>query len=119
MEVDETANPDVILLPATMTTENVYYYYDPYYWGWYYPGYSSGWGWYYPGYYPSTSYTSYTSGSFFLQMTYPDGINISEQIPVLWTCVINGVAEGTNQEIVDRINNSVVTAFDQSPYLTK
>lgn len=116
-EVDETANPDVILLTSTMTTENVYYYYDPYYWGWYYPYY--GYGWYYPGYYPSTSYTSFTSGSFLMQMSYPDGININDQIPILWTAVVNGVAEGTNAEIVGRVNKAIGTAFDQSPYLTK
>lgn len=116
-EVDETADPDVILLTSTMTTENVYYYYDPYYWGWYYPYY--GYGWYYPGYYPSTSYTSFTSGSFLMQMSYPDGININDQIPILWTGLVNGVAEGSNGEIVARINKAIGTAFDQSPYLTK
>ena len=117
VEVDEVDNPDVIILTSTMTTENIYYYYDPYYWYWYYPYY--GYGWYYPGYYPGTSYTSFTSGSFLMQMTYPAGININDQIPVVWTGLINGVAEGTNAEIVARINQSIGTAFEQSPYLTK
>src|SRR3954470_4410374 len=36
--VNKNDHPDVILLVATMTTTNIYYYYDWSYWSWYYPG---------------------------------------------------------------------------------
>ena len=118
-EVDESMDPDVILLPSVMTSENLYYYYDWGYWGWYYPGYYPGWGWYYPGYYPVTGVSGFTSGSLLIQMTYPDGQDIVDQIPVLWTCIVNGVAEGSNQQIVDRVISSIGQAYEQSPYLNK
>ena len=60
--VNKFSNPDVILLVSSVTTTNIYWYYDWWYWGWYYPGFAPGWGWYYPGYYPPYV-TGYRSGS--------------------------------------------------------
>jgi uncharacterized protein DUF4136 len=115
--VDKNANPDVILLPSTITTTNIYYYYDWWYWGWYYPGFYPGWGWYYPGYYPPYV-TGYRSGSVFVQMTDNkpapgNGTNVT----VLWTAILNGLAEGNSSSITARITTGINQAFAQSPYL--
>ncbi|MCM5661425.1 DUF4136 domain-containing protein [Galbibacter mesophilus] len=116
--VDKDSNPDVIILPAAMSTLNLYYYYDWGYWGWWYPGYFPGWGWWYPGYYPPFI-TGYRSGTVVLQMTHPDGIGLDDNIPVIWTASINGLFEGSTTSIQERIRNTVDQAFTQSPYLTK
>ncbi|WP_417444684.1 DUF4136 domain-containing protein [Joostella sp.] len=117
-EVDESSNPDVIILPTAMDTVNLYYYYDWGYWGWYYPGWGPGWGWYYPGYYPPII-SGYRSGTILLQMTYPSGIGVNDNIPVLWTGAINGLLEGSTSSIQTRIENTVDQVFKQSQYLNK
>jgi hypothetical protein len=115
--VDKNNRPDVIILVSTSTTTNLYYYYDWGYWGWYYPGYYPGWGWYYPGYYYPPYVTGYRSGSIFMQMTdNVPAINV-DQVPVLWTCVINGLAEGGTANIAARTQVNIDKAFSQSPYL--
>jgi hypothetical protein len=118
-KVDESANPDVIILPSVSQTTNVYYYYSYSYWSWYYPGYSGGWGWYYPGYYFPPVATSYKTGSMFIQMTDPSNEASSDQLPVVWTALVNGLAEGNTTEIQARITTTVNQAFTQSPYLRK
>jgi hypothetical protein len=114
-KVNKNANPDVILLPSTMTTTNIYYYYDWWYWGWYYPGWCYCWGWYYPGYYPP--YVSgYRSGSVFIQMIDHKAIGgTTENVPVVWSVILNGLAEGNN--ISARIQTNMDKAFAQSPYI--
>ena len=115
--VPKNANPNVFLLPSTTTTTNLYYYYDWGYWGWYYPGYNPGWGWYYP-YYPAYV-TGYRSGSVFVQMI--DGAThvAGEYIPVVWTGILNGLAEGGTANLTARIQTGIGKAFAQSPYLKK
>jgi hypothetical protein len=117
-EVDESANPDLILLPSALKTTEIYYYYDWWYWSWYYPGYGTGWGWYYPGYFPPVV-TSVTSGSIFVQMTSPKDINAAKQIPVTWIAVVNGLLEGDGSQASNRIDRTLDQAFAQSPYLQK
>jgi hypothetical protein len=117
-EVDRADSPDVILLPTSTTTTNLYYYYDWGYWGWYYPSYPGyGWGWYYPGYYPPYV-TSYRSGSIFVQMVdnHPSA-SPTGNIPVVWHCILNGLAEGSTASILSRIQVNIDQAFAQSPYL--
>jgi Domain of unknown function (DUF4136) len=113
-EVAATEDPDVIILPSAVKTENidVYYYYGGY-WGWYYPYY--GYGWYYPGYYPT--YTSYTTGSLIMQMNVPDDPSATDNIPVVWVGVINGLLEGSDASNLARIENNIDQAFTQSEYL--
>ena len=116
--VPKTSNPDVFILPSAMTTTNIYYWYDWAYWGWYYPGWYPGWGWYYPGYYPG--YVSgYRSGSVFVQMVDGTPKPAGENIPVVWTAIFNGLAEGETAGINARITNGIGQAFSQSPYLKK
>ena len=114
--VDKNDHPDVVLLVSTTTTTNLYYYYDWGYWGWYYPGYNPGWGWYYPGYYPPYI-TGYRSGSVFIQMVDNKAAVDSENIPVLWSCIINGLAEGSTADITYRTQVNIDKAFSQSTYL--
>lgn len=117
--VDKTASPDVIILPSVSQTTNIYYYYSYSYWGSYYPGYSGGWGWYYPGYYYPPVASSYKTGSMLIQMTDPSGSATSDMLPVAWTAVINGLAEGNAGSITARIQTTIAQAFVQSPYLKK
>jgi hypothetical protein len=114
-QVNKNANPDVVLLPSSMTTTNIYYYYDWWYWDWWYGGWY-GWGWYYPGYYPPYV-TGYRSGSVLINMVDSKAASggTVENIPVLWTAIFNGLAEGSN--ITARIQTNITKAFTQSPYL--
>ena len=112
VEVGEDQNPDVIILPSAMQSTTLVWYYDYWYWDWYYPYYW--WGWYYP--YPIYG-GSYSSGSVFLQMTYPEGITAGDNIPVIWSSILNGLLEGDASQLGGRVSKSVDQAFDQSPYL--
>ena len=51
-------------------------------------------------------------------MTYPDGITAADNVPVVWSSILNGLLEGGTSEINSRIKKSVDQAFDQSPYLS-
>lgn len=114
-EVKKDENPDVVLLPSVTTTTNIYYYYSYYYyWGWYYPYYPYG-GWYYP-YYPTTV-TSYRTGSLFIQMSSPKTLTPTDQVPVVWTAIFNGMLEGGTSYVTSRVQSSINQAFIQSPYL--
>jgi hypothetical protein len=116
-EVNALDSPDVIMLPAVSKTENVsvYYGYGWGYWGGNYPGYSPGWGWYYPGYAPY--YSSYTSGSIVILMTDPSGLSPTNNIPIVWTAVVNGLFEGSSSSAISRIQSTIDEAFAQSPIL--
>jgi hypothetical protein len=117
-EVTSTADPDLIILPAVFQTDQLYFYYDWWYWSWFYPGWGTGWGWYYPGYYPP-QVTRIRTGSVIMQMTDPENQNASDQIPVVWTGVVNGLLEGNVDTITSRISTTINQAFEQSPYLAK
>lgn len=105
---------DVLILPSAMSSTTFLWYYDWWYWDWWYP--YDWWGWYYP--YPIWGYGgSYTSGSVFLQMTYPEGITAADNIPVPWAVVLNGLLEGSTSQIQQRIEKGIDQAFKQSPYL--
>ena len=112
-EVNLLDDPDVVMFPAVTEVENITYY-NWGYWGWYYP-YYPGWGWYYPGYYPS--YSTYTSGSIIMSMTVPDDVSASNNVPIVWLGVVNGLLEGNSSTAVSRINSTIDEAFDQSPIL--
>lgn len=113
-EVDEADDPDVTILPSAVSSTTVSVWYPSYYWGWYYPYW--GYGWYYPGYYPPTI-SSYTTGSIFLQMIDRGEISGSENMPVEWVCIVNGLLEGSTSGLITRIDRSIDQAFAQSTYL--
>jgi len=112
-EVDEMENPDLIILASALQRTSIYFY-DPGWWWWYYPGWGPGWGWGYPGYFPG--YVSdYSTGTVLIQMTDPDGI-VSNEVPVVWTCAMNGLLEGSDQNIISRIDNNIDRAFNHDPF---
>lgn len=112
-EVGEQEDPDLIILASALSTTSIYYY-DPGWWWWYYPGWGPGWGWGYPGYFPG--YVSgYTTGTVLIQMTEPGGIEGNE-VPVVWTCALNGLLQGSDQNIVSRIEANLDQAFTQAPF---
>jgi hypothetical protein len=51
-------------------------------------------------------------------MTYPEGITAADNIPVVWSSILNGLLEGSTSQISTRISSSIDQAFDQSPYLS-
>jgi hypothetical protein len=123
--VDTTVQADAVVLVSAITVENNVYYTYPWYpyWGWWggwYPYSSPGVGsnWYYPWYPVYT--TNFTSGSLFITMIDPD---VPPPDPAqgagqaIWGAVVNGMLEGTDAEILARINSSLSQAFAQSPYL--
>ena len=116
VEVSTAQEADVVVLASAVKTLNVdIYSYGGGYWGWYYPWY--GYGWYYPGYYPA--YTSYTTGSLLIQMIDPNDVSPTNNIPVVWLAVINGLLEGSNVDIINRFTTNIDQAFTQSDYLNK
>tara|TARA_R110002020_G_scaffold215346_3_gene422529 strand:+ start:17203 stop:17625 length:423 start_codon:yes stop_codon:yes gene_type:complete len=117
-EVDKSANPDLIILPTVFQTDQIYFYYDWWYWNWFYPGWGPGWGWYYPGYYPP-QVSRIRTGTVMMQMTDPKNVSETNQIPVSWTGVLNGLLEGDVSSINNRINTNIDQAFEQSPYIAK
>ena len=115
--VNKNNNPDVVFLVSTMTTTNLYYYYDWYYWDWWYTGWAPWWGWYYPGYYPPVYVEGYRSGSVFMQIIDSKAAPQADNVSVVWSGIINGLAEGTTTDIVGRLQTGIDRAFAQSPYL--
>jgi hypothetical protein len=113
--VNKNNNPDMLILPSTMTTTNIYYYYDWWYWDWWYGGW---WGWYYPGGYYPPYVTGYRSGSVFVQMIdRTTATPSSDNVAVVWNMIVNGLAEGDQTNIASRIQTSITKGFTQSPYL--
>lgn len=108
-EVDEDANPDLIILASAFDTDFLYFY-NPGYWCWYYPC----WGWGYPGYSPG--YVSgYTTGTILVQMTDPNGV-LNNEVPVIWTGTLNGLLQGSDANILGRIDRNLDQAFTQPPF---
>jgi len=112
-EVAATAEPDVVILPAVNKTTNVdiYYSYGGY-WGWYYPYYGYGYGGYYPTY-----ATSYETGTLYMQMNDPSDVSGTGSVPIVWMGVINGLVEGSQASINERVLTDIDQAFAQSEYL--
>jgi hypothetical protein len=102
--VDDPADADLVLFPASWTNTTIYYWYD--YWCWYYP-YYCGWGWGYP------NVSSYTTGTMVMTLV-ADGEEYVEPSRV-WTGAVNGLLSGANN--INRIYKGIDQTFEQSPYL--
>lgn len=117
-----TTRPDVIVVVSGITVDN-YSVWQPYpwwpYWGWWggWPaGYGAGSTWYYP--WSPVVVSGYTSGSLFIDMVDPDvAAPQPDQKTSIWLAAINGMLEGSDADILQRVNNSITQAFNQSPYL--
>lgn len=111
-EVDEDADPQIVILASAFDTQFLYFY-NPGYWCWYYPWYC-GPGWGYPGYAPG--YVSgYTTGTVLVQMTQEEDLS-DDEIPVVWTGSLNGLLQGSDANIIGRIDQNLDQAFSQPPF---
>lgn len=116
--------PQAVVLVSGITIDN-YQAWTGYpwwpYWGWW--GYWGTWGysasagsqWYYP--WSPVVVTSYKSGTIFISLVDPD-VAVSGDPTTLWAAALNGMMEGSNSEILSRINTNITQAFVQSPYLS-
>ncbi len=111
--VTDTAAAELILFPAALEVTNVAYYYNYYYyyWGWYYPYYG---GWYYPY---GTTTTTYQTGTLFLDLTSKHDLSPTGKARAVWIAAINGLLEGTTNEVNQRVVKGLNQAFKQSEYL--
>jgi hypothetical protein len=107
-KVDVSANPDLLLTPASWETTTISYYYD--YWYWWYGGYYPYYGWGYPAY-----VSSYTTGTLFMALVDPDVISANGNPIRQWSGAANGILTYTYD--ATRITRAVDKAFAQSPYL--
>ena len=111
--VPESESPEIVILPSAFD-QTFLYYYNFGYWDWYYPGYFPGWGWYYPGYSPGYI-SGYRVGTVLVQMTLPSEIE-DEQVPVIWVATFNGLLEGSERFISERISRNLDQAFSHPPF---
>lgn len=108
-KVNVDANPDVLLMPAGISSTTYFY---SYWYCWWYGGYYGGWGWYYPPYY---TVSSYTTGSLIMTIADPNVDSPINRSPAAWVGVGNGLL--TSSGNINRALDAVDQAFQQSPYL--
>lgn len=82
-------------------------------WGFYPPVWGPGWNWGYP---TDIICTSYSTGTLFVSIVEPDQPR-GETLPVVWTGILNGLLEGSDDNINSRIAKNIDQMFIQSPYL--
>jgi hypothetical protein len=126
-ETDTTVRADAVVLVSGVTIDN-YQAWGGYpwwgYWGWWgwgpygYSSASAGSQWYYP--WSPVVVTSYKSGTIFISLIDPDVAPPSGTgtATTIWAAALNGMLEGTNSDILARINTNIVQAFAQSSYLS-
>jgi hypothetical protein len=108
-QVSIDGNPDLLLMPAAMSSTT--YFYD-YWYCWWYGGYYPGWGWYYPPYY---TVSSYTTGSLIMTLVDPNNDSPIGRAQSAWIGAANGLL--SNSTDINRALDAVDQAFAQSPYL--
>ena len=118
VEVDTTENPSFVVTISAFSNTNYAYYIDNWYnnWSWY-------WGWwggpfnpYYP-WYPVSVY-SYRSGSVVIDMI-STASRADDKVNVVWTGIADGLLQGSNSFILNRLDKEINQCFIQSPYLQK
>jgi hypothetical protein len=118
-----SSRADVIVLPTASRTAYAscasycWYCYWGWYpgWGYYPPGWGAGWGWGYPS---DIVCTSYNTGTVFVSITDPMHASVADStLPVRWVGIMNGLLEGTDADVNNRITKSINQMFIQSPYL--
>lgn len=108
-KVDVSANPDVLMMPAGISSTTYFY---SYWYCWWYGGYYGGWGWYYPPYY---TVSSYTTGSLIMTMSDPTVDSPINRSATAWIGAMNGLLSGNGN--INRALDGIDQAFEQSPYL--
>lgn len=62
--------------------------------------------------------SSFSTGSLYVTLSDPNNVNdISEEIPVVWTGILNGFLLGSDAGMVNRLESNISQMFAQSPYL--
>lgn len=111
----DMAAADVVVIATAFGQDNevCYYWWDywGYYWG-YYPPYGG-----YPGYPGYASCSSFSTGSVVVQMVDRTIDTSAAELPLRWIGAMNGLLEGSNQNIAGRIISNIDQMFAQSPYL--
>ena len=117
VENPETAS--FIVTVSAFSNVNYSYYIDNWYnnWNWY-------WGWwpggafnpYYP-WYPVSVY-AYQSGSVVIDMISTTARS-DNKVNVIWSGIADGLLQGTQQSIINRVHTQLNQCFIQSPYLKK
>jgi len=109
--VDVSADPDLLLTPAGLTSTTYFY---SYWYNWWYGGYWGYWGWYYP---PYVTVSSFTTGSLVMVLADPNAASSSpiNRSPSVWVGGVNGLFGGAYN--VTRATTGINQAFQQSPYL--
>ena len=117
VENPETAS--FIVTVSAFSNVNYSYYIDNWYnnWNWY-------WGWwpggafnpYYP-WYPVSVY-AYQNGSVVIDMISTTARS-DNKVNVIWSGIADGLLQGTQQSIINRVNTQLNQCFIQSPYLKK
>ena len=116
----ETNKPSFVVMVSGFSNVNYGYFINNWYnnWNWYWTGWWPGWG--YDPYYPwaPVNVYSYRTGSIVVEMvgTTP---RADEKIPVLWTGIADGLLQGSNSSIQNRVTKELNQCFNQSPYLKK
>ncbi|MBD8489378.1 DUF4136 domain-containing protein [Echinicola sp. CAU 1574] len=128
----ETDGSDVVLLVSVIDLVNfqIVGWWD--YWGWW-----PGWGWYgpvyppggwYPGYPGGCCYFggvySYREGTLIIEMVDPNNATANsdsepDPLPILWAGGLNGLLEGSQSNLNNRIDRGLDQIFTDSPYLNK
>jgi hypothetical protein len=120
------AAPDVIVLVTAARVDIDYWFTGGWwgYWGWW-PGWGPGWGpcCYGPGYGPGYPWApvyggTQSIGTLVITMLDPDQLPAQEmEIPAIWAGAINGLLQGSDASIINRLEGLIAQAFEQSPYL--
>jgi len=84
-------------------------------WGGWYPWYP-GWGW--GGYYPwYPVYYSYKTGSVLIEMAdYENKNEVEETVPLVYSGALDGLLQGSDAYIGDRIERGIDELFNQAPF---
>ena len=116
--VDTTENPSFVVTISAFANINYAYYIDNWYnnWSWY-------WGWWggpfnpYYSWYPVSVY-SYRTGSVAIDMI-STAARADGKVNVVWTGIDDGLLQGSNSFILNRLDKQINQCFTQSPYLRK
>lgn len=118
-DTPDADKPSFVVTVSAFSNVNYAYFVDNWYnnWNWY-------WGWwgnnpfnpYYP-WYPVSVY-SYRTGSVVVEMisTAPRSDN---KINVVWSGIADGLLQGSNSFVLNRVESQINQCFTQSPYLKK
>jgi len=108
-----------VAIVEVLETTNVGYVWPPYgpgwgYWDPWYPWYPGGWNPYYPWY---PSYYSFKTGTVRVQLGDWENRDIAEdKLKMVYLGAINGLLQGSDSYINDRVTQGINQLFNQSPF---